>query len=406
MKIELKPPYAESYSLEMPEGKEEKISIYEKALKLLKENHPGFTSESLWDYGLCKAGGKKYLLAAVLDRDFYMEKRLLKNRTIFYVQKSDFKKNLFAFYKFTVKGQRIKNRRIFVFSVLLILVIFLAFILFYLKTDKKITEEIPQVVEKEISEIPNVIEQLNMCAHVINTLGGKISSVIYNADSKNNILFQVSEGTSLKIVDELLKTGTVKECSISQIIYDGEKQKFEIKACVDFTIPHQLFTDENSMLVLREEVLDKLKESGACPVSSLTDSDSGIITMTFEADRKSLAGFNASLGLIAVEKNLFITSLSETRQSEKQICVISLEFIQIDKEQIIGGAFVEDSLSKVLFEPEKDIPKTPVKEVDKTGAEKKMTAGYTKIGSIRKKGKLLFYYRTEEGKIIVSEEEL
>ena len=85
MEAELKLPYAERYDIDYPSKKLSKKEMEEYVQSRLTELHPGFGEKSLWDYTVLKNGGQKTVLAAVLERDFYIEKRLSDRKTRFFI---------------------------------------------------------------------------------------------------------------------------------------------------------------------------------------------------------------------------------------------------------------------------------------------------------------------------------
>ena len=118
MEIKLAPPYAECYSLEYPLKVRRKL--YEYVEERLSELHPGFSKESLWDFRAIRGAGIKKIEAAVIEKDFYMEKRLSQRRIRFYIRNSGGEKiYLFEESCFDVKGERKKKKWLLLAAVFL-----------------------------------------------------------------------------------------------------------------------------------------------------------------------------------------------------------------------------------------------------------------------------------------------
>ena len=407
MEIELKPPYAETYSIKLTGKKEGKTHIDDFVHKFLKENHPGFSSESFWDYAVYKTGGTDFAFAAVMDRDFYIEKRLLQRNTVFYVPYEKSRIRLFKSRRFTIKGERrkISKKAVIIISVF-ILAVFAIIVLVFKINGKGKDIVIPQVIQSEKEDIPNIFENLNLCAQITKRLGGKITSVNYTFGEYPNLLFEVTGCSSYELVKELLKADAVTECRTGEIVYDGEKERFEIKAALTFSFPVMKITEEKELLLIQEDLIKALKEIGAKPVSSFTENGSGELSLRFEVRRSNLKDFNIRLCNLIEEKNLFMISFSETRSASNDLCLVVIQLFPADDVQGIRKSYEEENLSDVLFEEEIKQEKKEVPVPSVVSGKRAVHGNYIKIGSVRKDGRLLFYYRTEEGKIIMSEDEL
>ena len=78
--------------------------------------------------------------------------------------------------------------------------------------------------------------------------------------------------------------------------------------------------------------------------------------------------------------------------------------------QIIENQEKEERLSKIFIKEKKDNQnfQTQITKEKVTAEEEHARESHTyqKIGTVKKDGKILYYYRTEENRIYISEEEL
>lgn len=405
METELKLPYAEVYRIKIP--RKEKCTesfVYKELLKL----HPGFSEESLWDYKpLCsRKSSEKEIIAVVLERDFYIEKRALENNISFYVKNEAKKIRLFSKFKFIRNGERRKIRIIpFVAAVAAFLSLIILSLLGVKNFKKPIVIE-ETVIEVQTEKALNVLELINHCAKIIETHKGIIKQLSFNAFSANagSLVFSVTDCEPYSLIKDLNQIENILECSCGSIVYNNEKENFEIKANIKFAGLIQKTTEEMELFELQNELIQMLKEINVIPILSNVEKGSRKISFKLEVKESELKIVNEKLDALFYERNLFITDFLEAKGSSSNLYIINFEVIELDKNQGIKNISEEEKLSEIF---EKDKTAKKVENIIQKQTEHKENIdikNYKKIGSIQKDGKQFFYYRNDEGKIILSED--
>lgn len=393
MDIQLGLPHAEIYSIDFPQkkvGRHQRKKYVREALCAL---HPGFCDESLWDYKCVKQKGRKIIKAVVLNRDFYLENKHSKRNIRFFIEDHGGKK-IFLFKR--------KPKKLFCFLIpfLLALAVALYFALNRNDTEAEVNEE--ETVEV-IEDVPSVFDYMNDYASVIKSHGGTIKLVQFNGTG-GELLFLVNGCEPYSLVKDFNAAEGTEECSCGNVTYSGGKENFEVKIKIRRIQIRQKFLSEIELLKLQSRMTEKFREKGFVPVNGGVQEGSGGISFLFECAGKELAVFNEKVCRVCEEEKVFLSDFTETKDSSSGIFTVSFSVVTVDERQNVRESIKEECLSKV-FETLSEKKKEAGKKVSKTvKPELKNSGKLTKIGSVKKEGRLMNYYRTEDGKIIISEE--
>lgn len=405
MESELILPHAERYSIDYPEkrmtGKELKAYVQGR----LGELHPGFGEKSLWDFTVIKDGEKRRLEAAVLERDFYIEKRLTDRKSRFYITGVDGSKYfLFKANKFDEKGDRKKKRYLWVAAAGLVIIL-LVFPFFCFTTQGRESEEPEETaVIETVEDAVNVFDAVNQYASVIEGEGGKIKSVSLNAEGKLQISFSVTGCEPYSLVSEMLSLENTAACECENVAYEGGKENFELKAEVRGSQIRQKIPAEIELLELQKYITETLKENGAQMITAGCDSSSGRLSFLLECGKEKLSEANKVMNAVCLSANLFPLSFSEVLGGNRKGVTIRCELICLDESQRIREGNEDERLSLIFDFEEKHAEKVPSQNEKAAPVMKENSEGWKKIGSEVRDGKVFYYYRTAEGKIEVSEE--
>ena len=405
MESELILPHAERYSIDYPEkrmtGKELKAYVQGR----LGELHPGFGEKSLWDFTVIKEGEKRRLEAAVLERDFYIEKRVSDRKERFYITGVDGSKYfLFKANKFDEKGDRKKKRYLWVAAAGLVIIL-LVFSFFWFTTQGRESEEPEETaVIETVEDAVNVFDAVNQYAAVMERAGGKIREVKAGAEGKIQVTFSVSGCEPYGLVREMLALENTALCECGNVVYEGEKENFELKAELRGIQIRQKLPGEMELLELQKYITERLKESGAELVSAGCDSSSGRFSFLLECGKEKLPAVNKVMNAVCLSANLFPLSFSEILSGDRKGVAVRCEFICLDESQRIREGKEDERLSLIFDFEEKHAEKVPSQNEKAAPVMKENSEGWKKIGSEVMDGKVFYYYRTQEGKIEVSEE--
>lgn len=405
MESELILPHAERYSIDYPEkrmtGKELKAYVQGR----LGELHPGFGEKSLWDFTVIKAGEKRRLEAAVLERDFYIEKRLTDRKSRFYIIGEDGRKYfLFQTNKFDEKGDRKKKRYLWM-AVAVFVIILLFFSALRFGTQGREKEEPEEtVVSETVEDAVNVFDTVNQYASIIEGEGGKIKSVSLSAEGKLQVSISVSGCEPYSLVSEMLSLENTAACECDNVAYEGGKENFELKAELRGSQIRQKIPAEIELLELQKYITETLKESGAQMITAGCDSSSGRLSFLLECGKEKLSEANKVMNAVCLSANLFPLSFSEVLGGNRKGVTVRCELICLDESQRIREGNEDERLSLIFDFEEKHAEKVPSQNEKVAPVMKENSEGWKKIGSEVMDGKVFYYYRTVEGKIEVSEE--
>ena len=123
MPDKLQLPYAEIYTIQLtPSKKSKNLDSYVK--EQITILHPGFCSDSLWDYKKLK-GSKNVIKAVVLDMAYFIECRIKKATRYFYIEENNFRYKFFTRKHYTNTGRRKSNLFLHMFFLLMSILIIL-----------------------------------------------------------------------------------------------------------------------------------------------------------------------------------------------------------------------------------------------------------------------------------------
>lgn len=407
METELKLPYAELYTLEYPQN----LTGWKKTERYVKqamyEMHPGFSEESLWDYRTVRKKNSRNIRVCVLDRNYYIEKRMEKNGVRFYTEDTDGSRiKLFERKRFDERGDRRKISP--GLSALCAVILAAIIILFIYQIKTKETE--PSVIEEKAEQVfaeeaLNAFDVMNGFAEVIKEHEGKITEVSFSASDKAYLKFSVYGCTVYPLILGLQEVEKDVQISCENVIYSDGKENFELNAKLILPPVSQTISDEMKLLELQTRMAQSLKENGIKLISSSSDSGTGRLCFNLECNRKNLPGINEMLNKTCMDNNLFTALFSETYGKEKDKVLIRLEAIRLEKKQKIQDRNIKESLSSVFESEDK---KTAAMEKAESIKDiphiiENPHPLWKKIGIVQNEGKNIFYYRTEDGKIETSE---
>lgn len=405
MSEKLQLPYAEIYTIQVTPSKNTKNldSFVKEQLGIL---HPGFSADSLWDYKKLK-GSKNVIKAVVLDRAYFIECRIKKATRYFYIEENNFRYKFFTRKHYTNTGRRKSNLFLHMFFLLMSILIIL--MLLIMIKPKKVEREIESVFNEEVPEISNiynVFDLLNFTAEKVYKGNGLINTINYVFDGNGKISLLVNGIEPYDLVNQLIANENIEDCRCTNISYTGSTENYEIQ--IDLRT-QQLSVDQKSnleLLELQKQLTGFLHENNTQILNSAINQDFCKVNTELIIARNETGNFHKSLKKYLADDNLFITSfLEQVDQNNK--CLIQFEVLQLSSEQKIESSFEDEYISKVL--PEIKTNRKVTLEKKKTEEKKTkpvLSQKLTKIGSAIQDGKKLFYYRTEEGKLLTSEEEL
>lgn len=410
LETELKLPYAEHYSFKSPQ----KIFGKEKLDRYVKEElgkvHPGFNEDSLWDYRLVNAGNVKVVEAFVMDKDFYIEKRLAdENISFVFCTEEGRKLSFFEKKKFNERGD-VKKGKLLLLIILAASAVALIFVFALLSFAGNKNKETVIEIRDEIEvteDALNIFDLLNTCASVIEAQGGKIRSVSFSAVSGGIYKFSVTGCEPFSLITSIEESERNAECSCSNVIYTDGKENFELEIKIPVSRIIQKIRGENELLGKQNRIVQKLSTEKVTLVSAGCDKGSGRMSFVMECERKSLKRINEKLNQICENENLFTVSFEESVSDTEDLFFIRIELIELDENQGVKSTSVTEKLSEVFERTvnKKQSYSIRLDEENKTEKETLEKArGWKKIGSVNKAGRILYYYRTPDGKIETSEE--
>lgn len=404
MDIKLELPYAETYTLGFSQKIFRRKNINEYVYSELRKKHPGFNESSLWDYKIVREKEKRVIKAVVLNRDFYIEKILSQKNVSFYLSEKNEKIKLFSSIQFSKDGTRKKSK-------LLPIIIFFIFVLLILLLfgnigrKEKYEENEVTVPEIKTVEVLHLFDVINKFAFIISNHNAKIDLVQFGYGNFGELVFSVTGCEPYSLVKDLSVIENVSECRCDGVVYNGEKEQFEIKAQIIIPSIIQKQANEMELLELQSRITGILKNMDVSLASSAVDRLSGKVGFQFTSERNKLDEINRIITDACYKENLFISSFSESKDNERDLFFINFECILLDNNHRLKKSIIEENLSEV-FEEEivinkktTELSNTPIPQVSNNPLK-----NYKKIGSAKKEGKTQYYYRTEEGKILVSEE--
>lgn len=413
MEIELNLPYAETYIIPIPQKIKGSKAIETFIKQTLSQRHPGFSSECIWDYYLIKDGKKKTAKTFVITKDFYVEKRLLKKNCIFYSMTKGRKKiKLFSAHKFTRNGE-IKKKRLYILLVLIPLIAAAAFGIIK-RADRKVYETekpVVQIIEEaQTIKHPNIFDLINICCEIFERHEVFISAVEFSTGSVTYLEFSAEGSQPFELIKELDKEESVKKCICQNIVYKEEKQSFEIKIETKEPFNLQQTTEGLFLLEIQGKLSEEFKKAGAVLVSGSIFEEEGRLSFIMTVNRENLGTLNEKINSIFVENNIYTQRFTEVKNLTDNTFLVNIEGILLKDGQIIENQEKEERLSKIFIKEKKDNQnfQTQITKEKVTAEEEHARESHTyqKIGTVKKDGKILYYYRTEENRIYISEEEL
>lgn len=401
-------PEAETYIFNFLDYKKSKKKIKDFLKLKLKEVHPGFSSESLWDYVIIKNGQNKQIKTVVLNKEFYLERKLRNPNLKFEIDDgAGGKKNVFSSLKYKADGAYRKKTKLFLLLIPAVLIAVILFVLF--KPEKTVVEkqELQETRVVQIENVKNSLEIINSCCKVILDKGGKIKSTEYFSDEKNGkIKFFVTGCEPLGLIETLENDSYIASCKFTDVVYENKKENFEIQ--IEFQIP-QLYSDiqnEKELLLLQQQITDMIKQMNAVLLNARLRTEERKLSFQISSERKNLKSVNEKLDELVIEKKLFITEFSELQNEDEFL--INFEVIPLSGEQNLESVFEVEFLSEVYEGKERQTVKQKVvsKQKNQPSLKPAATEHLEKIGNVTKNGKEYFYYKNSDGKVYALENEI
>lgn len=405
MPEKLQLPYAEIYTIQYtPTKKIKNLDSYvQEQLAIL---HPGFSSESLWDYKTLK-GSKKVIKAVVLDRAYFIECRIKKTTRYFYIEENNSRYKLFTRKHYTNTGRRRIN--ILLHTLLILVPVLIIAMLLMMFKPAKAEREVETVFHEEVPEIScvyNIFDVLNFTAEKVYEGKGVINSINYVFEGNEKISLLVNGIEPYDLVNQLIANENIGDCRCTNISYTGSTENYEIQVYLKTQQPTVEQKNNLELLELQKQLTGFLHENNVKILNSSINQDFCKVNTELITARNKAGDFHENLQKYLTDNNLFITSFFE-QVDQNNNCLIQFEVLHLSSEQKIVNAFENEYISKVL--PEIKINKIETFAKQKNEEKKTSPASLqkvTKIGSSIMDGKKIFYYRTEEGKLLTSEEEL
>lgn len=411
MKIKLTLPYAENYVIPIPQKIMGSKAIYDFIKQALIQKHPGFSSESLWDYFFTKDAYGRRARVVVITKALYTEKRILEKNCIFYFETEDGKKiKMFSGFNFKRNGERRKWRICF-FGIISFLVLSAAGFGIIKAMDTKHHKEeteLPVVETLEVRLHKNMFDVINNCSFIFERHGIIINSLQFTSENSAVLDFSAEGKQSYELIKELNEADFVKKCICQNITYWDEKEAFEIKIETDLSYSIVPSEDSMALLEIQERLSDEFKRTGAQMLSSGIAQDDGRVTFLMSVTEGNLKSLNERLNILFTENNLYLLNFSENRNSTLDSYQVSIEGLLVNKNQIIENPEKEETLSNIFIGKKEGKEASITLKEDLSGVAKNnlnRIDGYKKIGTVKKNGKTFYYYRTPENKIYISEEE-
>ena len=413
MEIELNLPDAETYIIPIPQKINGSKAIDNFIRQTLSQRHPGFSNECIWDYYLIKEGKEKAAKTFVITKDFYVEKRLLEKNCIFYSMTKGRKKiKLFSAHKFTRNGER-KKKGFYILLVLIPLLIVAVFGIIQGTEGKVSVTEKPvvQIIEEaQTIKHPNIFDLINTCCEIFERHEVFISAVEFSTGSVTYLEFSAEGSQPYELIKELDKEESVKKCICQNIVYKEEKQSFEIKIETKEPYNLQQSTEGLFLLEIQGKLSEEFKKAGAVLVSGSIFEEEGRLSFIMTVNRENLGTLNEKINCIFVENNIYTQRFTEVENLTDNTLLVNIEGILLKDGQIIENQKKKERLSKIFIKEKEDNQnfQTQITK-EKVAAEEehaRESHTYQKIGTVKKDGKILYYYRTEENRIYISEEEL
>lgn len=405
MKIKLDLPKAEIYNLKFSHNfrKKELDRYVERQLKIMQ---PGFNNESLWDYVITKSGSDKKIKAVVLDKNFYIEERLKHRNTLYYIEENNKNYFLFRNKNFSKTGKK-KNQKIWMI-LFLVICLFLLLILFgYAKSQKgkkvnQIEDNSVQVKEIEIPKLFNVFDLFNFIAKKIYENDGTINSIQYILQQNAELKIVITGCNPYDLIKEIIDYKNIISCECESVAYNNSVESYELK--IVFQLPALFIVQKSNLdlLEIQKTISSELISKNIKILSSSINQDFCKVGFLLTAERKNLENINSYIEEYLFTNNFFISNFKEENDSKNNV-IIEIEIMSIDDKQLIESAVEAEYLGKALFE---------IKNIQNNSVQKEVYIpvnsinGYTKIGSVINDGKTFFYYKTDDGKLFISEKEL
>lgn len=412
MEIKLKLPYAENYTLPLPKNIKGIKAGDEYIRHSLMQCHPGFSSESLWDYFITKNEGQRKAHVAVIEKDFYVEKRLLEKNCVFYFEQENGKKTkLFSKHKFKRNGERRKVKLLFLLVLLPVLVAVVFGFIKGAETGRHEEEEPEETViaEAEIRQFGNVFDFMNLCSDIFESQKVFISAAEYTLGREGTVEFWAEGKEPYELIRVFGETEGVKKCTCGEIVYKDGKEVFEIKMVTQAPIDIVPSQDEMQLFELQGKLSDEFEKTGAQMILSSVSQEEGRVTFLMTAERKILKHLNEKINSLFYGNSLYPVKFTESSGSSGGLIQVNIEGVLLENGQQIESPFEEEKLSEIFIREEANVSSSIPEKKGQTAAVTQNKTGnrtYQKIGTVRKDGKVLYYYRTEENKIFISEEEL
>ncbi len=411
MKKELTLPYAEIYEIKFSQVIRSKSSLRKAVVLYLTENHPGFNEESLWDYAVIKKNRKQTVYAVVLERNYFIQEKSVQKNLKFFIHTKEGKVlYLFRHRDFTETGKRRKISVVFVTSLILLLLAVTGILAVHngIKNRKKIiNEKLPEKEREEenpeIKEAVNIFDLINNLSQIITKNGGRGEVVQMIVGNSLKITFSLYGCSPYEVIHEISLDSKIEKCSCSQVMYKDGREYFELE--IEEVLPALKIrqTDIKDILYMQEKLFGELSEGALTVVSAGIDENDGRVTFSLTSSLNELKDANQTVNEVLYNNGFFLLKFTERPAGEKDLFFIDFDAVMLVPEQFISKSITEEALSVLFgFEAEQAEEEKANENTAKTLKDKELPYdSFEKIGTVKKDGKELVYYRTREGKIVI-----
>lgn len=404
MRITVERKDGQSYLLEPPPdlGRRQVDKYVQEELESL---HPGFSSQSLWDWHWIRREGRRLVLAAVVSRKAFLQGRLESAGSSLLVQGDDGVEGVFfSPLRFGREGKRRRIGKLVAGVVLFGLCLVLWWGVWKIgerqELERQTVSAREQTVKQEPLRFQDALERMRWLAFVIQREGGCLSSISLTQDGVVRLAVQGIEAGQLQtLVQELEPAGRV---DFGTMEHGSLGTSMEATIWSGVVIPSSTTSDG---MVGHHDLLLEFFASLGLQVSSSSVQETSV-WMELVATKGQLNILEQELPSYLDTKGLLVCGLNLQRMEDGAAALVWLEVQGEDEgtEAVHGGPEGKVlATALALVEP----PPPPAKKSLPPAIVPKQEppAGSVELGRVEKDGRVTRYYRSPEGRVLAIEEE-
>lgn len=404
MRITVERKDGQSYLLEPPPGQGRR-RLEEYIRGELESLHPGFSSQSLWDWHWIWREGKRVVLVAVVSRKAFLQGRLESAGSSLLVQGDDGVEGVFfSPLRFSREGKRRRVGKlvagVILFGLCLVLWWGVRKIGEHQELERQAVLAREQTVKQEPLRLQDALERIRWLAFVIQREGGCLSSISLTQDGVVRLAVQgITAGQLQTLVHDLepegrVDFGTMEHGSL------GTSMEATIWSGVVIPPPSKL----PDMVAAHDQLMEFFGGRGLKAMSSGVGE--GTLWMEFVATKVQLDILEQELPSYLDTKGLLVCGMNLQRMEDSAAALVWLEVQAEDEETeaVHGGPEgMVLATALALVEP----PSPPAKKSLPPAIVPKQEppAGSVELGRVEKDGRVTRYYRSPEGRVLAIEEE-